>query len=53
MHIELTETEVLRDEDQARRVLSGLRDSGVKIWLDDFGTDSQGSAIYAAFRWTE
>ena len=42
MHIELTETAVLGDEDQARRVLSGLRDSGVKIWLDDFGTAFSG-----------
>ena len=42
MHIELTETAVLGDEDQARRVLSGLRDSGVKIWLDDFGTGFSG-----------
>ena len=42
MHIELTETAVLGDEDQARRVLSGLRDSGVKIWLDDFGTEFSG-----------
>ena len=42
MHIELTETAVLGDEDQARRVLSGLRDSGIKIWLDDFGTGFSG-----------
>ncbi len=42
MHIELTETAVLGDEEQARRILSGLRDSGIKIWLDDFGTGFSG-----------
>ena len=42
MHIELTETAVLGDEDQARRVLSHLRDRGIKIWLDDFGTGFSG-----------
>ncbi len=42
MHLELTETAVLGDEDQARRILSSLRDNGVKIWLDDFGTGFSG-----------
>jgi EAL domain-containing protein (putative c-di-GMP-specific phosphodiesterase class I) len=42
MHLELTETAVLSDEDQARRILSGLREHGIKIWLDDFGTGFSG-----------
>ncbi len=42
MHIELTETAVLSDEDQARRILSGLREHGIKVWLDDFGTGFSG-----------
>lgn len=42
MHIELTETAVLGDEDQARQILSSLRDIGIKIWLDDFGTGFSG-----------
>lgn len=42
MHIELTETAVLGDEDQARRILSSLRDLGIKVWLDDFGTGFSG-----------
>ena len=42
MHIELTETTVLSDEDQARTILASLRDSGVKVWLDDFGTGFSG-----------
>jgi diguanylate cyclase (GGDEF)-like protein len=42
MHIELTETAVLGDEEQARRILSSLREAGIKIWLDDFGTGFSG-----------
>jgi diguanylate cyclase (GGDEF)-like protein len=42
MHLELTETAVLSDENQARTVLTALRDDGVKIWLDDFGTGFSG-----------
>ncbi len=42
LHIELTETSVLGDEDQARRILSSLRDMGAKVWLDDFGTGFSG-----------
>ena len=42
MHLELTETAVLADEQQAREILGGLRDHGVKVWLDDFGTGFSG-----------
>ena len=42
MHIELTETAVLGDEEQARQILASLRDSGIKVWLDDFGTGFSG-----------
>ena len=42
MHIELTETAVLRDEEQARQILASLRDIGIKVWLDDFGTGFSG-----------
>ncbi|MFZ5635198.1 MAG: putative bifunctional diguanylate cyclase/phosphodiesterase [Pseudomonadota bacterium] len=42
MHIELTETAVLGDEEQARHILSGLREAGIKVWLDDFGTGFSG-----------
>ena len=42
MHIELTETAVLGDEEQARQILSSLRDLGIKVWLDDFGTGFSG-----------
>ncbi|MGN6153800.1 MAG: putative bifunctional diguanylate cyclase/phosphodiesterase [Lysobacteraceae bacterium] len=42
LHIELTETAVLGDEDQARQILTALREVGVKVWLDDFGTGFSG-----------
>ncbi|TXI48496.1 MAG: EAL domain-containing protein [Lysobacter sp.] len=42
MHIELTETAVLSDEGLARTLLSDLRNHGIKVWLDDFGTGFSG-----------
>ena len=42
LHLELTETAVLGDEAHAHALLSRLRDTGVKVWLDDFGTGFSG-----------
>ena len=42
LHVELTETAVLSDEAQASALLSRLRATGVKVWLDDFGTGFSG-----------
>lgn len=42
LHLELTETSVLNDEVQAGALLARLRRSGVKVWLDDFGTGFSG-----------
>jgi len=42
MHVELTETAVLADEEQARQILASLRDVGIQVWLDDFGTGFSG-----------
>ncbi len=42
LHIELTETAVIGDEAHASRLLGRLRASGVKVWLDDFGTGFSG-----------
>src|SRR5690606_30617658 len=42
LHLELTETAVLGDELQASALLSRLRNTGVKVWLDDFGTGFSG-----------
>ena len=38
LHLEITESTVMRDPAAAKRTLKGLRDIGVKIDLDDFGT---------------
>jgi len=42
LHLELTETAVIGDETHASALLTRLRDSGVKVWLDDFGTGFSG-----------
>jgi len=40
--IEVTETAIIRNPDQAARVLSELQHRGVKIFLDDFGSGWSG-----------
>ena len=45
--LEITETTIMDDLRTAREVLSGLRDLGVKIWIDDFGT---GHSSFARLR---
>ncbi|WP_408953107.1 putative bifunctional diguanylate cyclase/phosphodiesterase [Lysobacter sp. Hz 25] len=42
LHLELTETAVIGDEIHASSLLARLRASGVKVWLDDFGTGFSG-----------
>ena len=42
LHIELTETAVLGDELHTAALLNRLRNTGVKVWLDDFGTGFSG-----------
>ncbi len=38
LHLEVTETAVIRDVAHAADLLSRLRNLGVRVWLDDFGT---------------
>ena len=42
LHLELTETAVIGDEANAHAMLTRLRETGVKVWLDDFGTGFSG-----------
>jgi len=42
LHLELTETAVISDELQAATMLARLHSTGVKVWLDDFGTGFSG-----------
>lgn len=42
LHLELTETAVIGDEARIGQLLEALRQRGVKIWLDDFGTGFSG-----------
>ncbi len=38
LHLEITESVVMQDPQQATRILQSVKDIGVKIGLDDFGT---------------
>jgi predicted signal transduction protein with EAL and GGDEF domain len=38
VHVELTESSLVHDEEQAFALLGELRESGVEVWLCDFGT---------------
>lgn len=38
LHIELTESNLMKAEDQAQRQLEEIRALGLRVWLDDFGT---------------
>ena len=42
LHLELTETALIGDEPRVRGALSSLRELGVRVWLDDFGTGFSG-----------
>jgi len=42
LHLELTETAVIGDEMLAVSLLERLHRTGVKVWLDDFGTGFSG-----------
>jgi len=42
LHVELTETAIIGDEIRASTLLGRLRSTGVKVWLDDFGTGFSG-----------
>ena len=38
LHVELTETSIMRNENEAATMLKMISSLGVKIWIDDFGT---------------
>lgn len=42
LHLELTESSLLHDEQLAFAALGQLRVTGVRVWLDDFGTGFSG-----------
>jgi diguanylate cyclase (GGDEF)-like protein len=42
LHIELTESALLDDQPLALSTLAELRQAGIRIWLDDFGTGFSG-----------
>jgi len=50
LHVEITETALLRDEEKALDIVERLRDAGVMIYLDDFGTGFSSLSHLANFQ---
>ena len=50
LHIEITETALLRDEEKALEIVTQLRDAGIKVFLDDFGTGYSSLSHLANFQ---
>ena len=50
LHIEITETALLRDEEKALDIVERLRDAGLMIYLDDFGTGFSSLSHLANFQ---
>jgi EAL domain-containing protein (putative c-di-GMP-specific phosphodiesterase class I) len=50
LHIEITETALMRDRDVATETLAELRGAGVRVSIDDFGTGYSSLAYVERFR---
>lgn len=49
LHLEITETSILRDVDSALVAVKRLRDQGIKVFMDDFGTGYSSLSHLAKF----
>jgi len=38
LHIEITESMIVSDEELMRKVIDGFRNAGYEVWMDDFGS---------------
>ncbi|MDE1465671.1 bifunctional diguanylate cyclase/phosphodiesterase [Spartinivicinus poritis] len=38
IHVEVTESLLMKDENKAKKTIDAIRDIGIQVWLDDFGT---------------
>jgi FOG: EAL domain len=52
LQVELTESVLMRSVGESARQLQRLRNAGISIAVDDFGTDTHLSATCTNFRWT-
>ena len=47
LHVEVTESLLMQDENEAKRALDSLRGLGIQVWLDDFGTGYSSLGVLA------
>lgn len=50
VHAEVTESLLMRDENEARKTLDAIRQLGIQVWLDDFGTGYSSLAYLRKFQ---
>ena len=50
LHVEITETALLRDEEKALDIVERIRGAGVQVYLDDFGTGFSSLSHLANFQ---
>lgn len=49
LHVEVTESLLMKDEAVAKVTLANIRKQGIQVWLDDFGTGYSSLAYLKAF----
>jgi len=52
LHLEITESAAMGDPVKATRIFSQLKELGVRINIDDFGTGHSSLSRLRDFRWT-
>lgn len=50
IHAEVTESLLMRDENEAKKTLDAIRQLGIQVWLDDFGTGYSSLAYLRMFQ---
>ena len=50
LHAEVTESQLMQDEIEAKKTLDAIRKLGIQVWLDDFGTGYSSLAYLRMFQ---